>query len=106
MINSVITISGIGAAAAAYTGAIIAQTPTTTEVGEWGKLGVSGACLALTGYLVTVHIPKILDIGKSMNEATRQTMEKGFTELEQKFDANAARQNELTKTLIDKVLGK
>lgn len=106
MINTSLAINAIGGAASAIAGFTVAQIPTETQVGDWSKLGVAGACLMITVYLVTVHIPKILDIGKQMNEANRQTMEKGFTDLGAKIDANTSRQVQMMQSLVDKILQK
>lgn len=104
MVNTSLALNAIGGAISAIAGFTVAQIPTETQVGEWSKLGVAGACLSITVYLVTIHIPKILDIGKQMNEVNRQTMEKGFADLGTKIEAGNARQSQMMQTLVDKVL--
>ncbi len=104
MINTSAISTAISGLASAMCGFTIAQIPVDTELGEWTKYGVSGACLAVTTYLITVHIPKILQLGKEMNEVNRATMEKGFADLGTKIDASTNRQSQMMQTLIDKVL--
>lgn len=104
MLNTSIVSTAVSGLASAVAGMAIAQIPTETEVGEWTKYGFAGACLSVTVYLITVHIPKILELGKQMNETNRQTMEKGFAELGAKFDANSRQQQQMMQTLIDKVV--
>jgi len=104
MLNTSILTTAFSGMASALAGFTVAQIPVDTEIGEWTKFGISGACLAVTTYLITVHIPKILDLGNQMNETNRQTMEKGFVDLGAKFDANARQTQQLMQTMIDKML--
>lgn len=94
-------------AAAALTGAVIAQVPVDTEVGEWSKLGVSGACLLIAFWLLAKTIPSILQQHQEANEAMRKTMAEGLAKVEASNDkATAAINagNDKVSTLLQSTL--
>lgn len=93
-------VTGLGSCVAALAGFVVAQVPTTSEFGDIAKMGVSGSCLAVAGWLLVVTIPKILDTHQKTNDALRATMEKGFAEL----GAEMAKGNDRTAGLLQSTL--
>lgn len=87
MLNTyALALSLAGAATTAISSVMVAQIPTETELGELTKYGFAGGCLLVTGYLIMFLVPKILEVGKQINEGTRSAIEKGFAELGVKID--------------------
>lgn len=90
----------VAASAAGASGLLISQIPTQTELGEWSKLGFSGACLAIALLLVTKTIPSILASHREASEVMRKGMDEGFSELKDSIDKG----NDRVATLLQSTL--
>lgn len=100
MVNPYAIAISLAGVATGASGILVAQLPTETEIGELTKYGFAGGCLIVTGYLIIFLIPKILEVGKQINEGTRIAIEKGFAELGTKIDKG----NESVTSLLQRAL--
>jgi hypothetical protein len=86
------------------TGAIISQVPVVNEVGEWSKLGVSGACLLVAFWLLAKTIPAILAAHQQTNDALRKTMEDGLGDMKATIEKGDDRVATLLQSTLVKVI--